>query len=148
MTTNDDELIRDLGRVLDLTDPVPPMVTEYAKAGYDWRDIDAELAELVFDSAETGLVGVRGGDMSRQMTFRAPGAEIEVELLSANSRRIVGQLVPPQETTIELRFGGRSIETTTDHLGRFTFEDIPSGPISLRCSVGGDQMIRIDWMLL
>ncbi|MDQ3783085.1 MAG: hypothetical protein M3349_09145 [Actinomycetota bacterium] len=148
MTMTDDQLMADLARALVLTDPVPATVTEFAKASFDWRDIDAQMAELVYDSAEAGLVGVRGDEQSRQLTFRAPGVEIEVELVSERSRRIVGQLVPPQETVVELRFDGSALETTTDRLGRFSFDDVPTGPISLRCNVGDDQSVRTDWVLM
>ena len=148
MSTDDNEFIAEIGRMLDIADPVPEIVTEYAKAGYGWRDLDAELAELVFDSAESGLVGVRGADASRQMTFRAPGVEIEVEVTSIEGRRIIGQLVPPQELTVELRHGDRSTETTADDLGRFRFDEIPAGPVSLRVRIGDDHTVRTDWMLL
>ncbi len=148
MTTDDDRFITEIGMMLEQADPVPEMVTEYAKAGYGWRDLDAELAELVFDSAEAGLVGVRGSDTTRQMTFRAPGVEIEVELLSAENRRIIGQLVPPQALTVELRHVDRAIVTTSDSLGRFRFDDVPTGPVSLRCRISEGQSIRTDWMLL
>jgi hypothetical protein len=147
MTTSDDHMITEIGMMLEQADPVPDMVTEYAKAGYGWRDLDAELAELVFDSAEAGLVGVRGSDTTRQMTFRAPGVEIEVEVLSTENRRIIGQLVPPQELTVELRHGDQVIETTSDSLGRFRFDDVPTGPVSLRCRIGEGHTIRTDWML-
>ena len=148
MTTNDDQMITEIGTMLEAADPIPEMVTEYAKAGYGWRDLDAELAELVFDSAEAGLVGVRGSDTTRQMTFRAPGVEIEVELVSNENRRIIGQLVPPQALTVELRHGDQTTETTSDDLGRFRFDDVPTGPVSLRCRIGDGQSIRTDWMLL
>jgi hypothetical protein len=148
MTTSEDHMITEIGMMLEQADPVPDMVTEYAKAGYGWRDLDAELAELVFDSAEAGLVGVRGSDTTRQMTFRAPGVEIEVEVLSTEGRRIIGQLVPPQELTVELRHGDQAIETTSDSLGRFRFDDVPTGPVSLRCRIGEGHTIRTDWMLL
>lgn len=148
MTMTDDQLMADLARVLELTDPVPAPVTAFAKASFGWRDLDAQLAELVYDSAEAGLVGVRGGEQARQLTFRAPGVEIEVELVSEQTRRIVGQLIPPQETTVELRFDGSAMETTTDRLGRFSFDKVPTGPISLRCNVGDDQSVRTDWVLM
>jgi hypothetical protein len=92
-----DELLGRLGEALLAADPVPERVLAGARAAFTWRTIDAELAELVFDSA-TEPTGVRGGveDTARQVTFQAPGVEIEVMVIDDGSRRIVGQLVPPE----------------------------------------------------
>lgn len=144
----DDELLAALGRALREADPVPGPVTEFAKAGFGWRTIDAELAELVFDSASEELVGVRSEDDTRQVTFRAPGVEIEVAVLAEGARRIIGQLVPPQQAEIELRYNGESRSTQSDHLGRFTFHEVPTGPISLRCDLGDNQTVQTDWMIV
>ena len=144
---SDDELLAELARALQAADPVPQAVTEYATAGFGWRTLDADLAELVFDSAVAGLAGVRGQAESREITFQAPGVEIEVQVLSEGSRRIMGQLVPPQRAEIILRYDGRSLTTESDDLGRFSFQDVPSGPISLRCVLGGDQTVQTDWFL-
>ncbi len=145
---DDQGLIEVLGEVLDAVDPVPAAVTEFAKAGFGWRNIDAELAELVYDSATEELAGVRSESETRQVTFRAPGVEIEVAVVDEDSRRIVGQLVPPQRATIELRFGTERQTTESDSLGRFTFHDVPTGPISLRCDLGGDQSVQTDWLIV
>ncbi len=143
---SDEELLAALGRALNQADPVPHAVSEYARAGFGWRALDAELAELVFDSAIEELVGVRGEE-TRQVTFRSPGLEIEVAVLGEGSRRIIGQLVPPQVATIEMRHDGHSTETTSDDLGRFTFDGVPAGPISLRCSLGG-LTVQTDWVIV
>ena len=148
---SDDQLMAELVAAIEAGDPVPAAVTAAAKASYTWRTVDAELAELVFDSASEELAGVRGGEEStRQVTFRAPGVEIEVAVLSEGARRIIGQLVPPQQAEIELRYGSDARTVRSDHLGRFTFHDVPVGPISLRCTFGDDdaQVVQTDWMLL
>ena len=145
---DDDQLLEALGQALRETDPVPNAVTEFAKAGYGWRNLDAQLAELVFDSAVEELVGVRSESETREVTFRAPGVEIEVAVLSEDSRRIVGQLIPPQAADIELRYNGETRSTRSDHLGRFTFHDVPQGPISLRCDLGDDQTVQTDWLIV
>ncbi len=144
----DDELLATLGRALDAFDPVPPAVKEYSLAGFGWRTIDAELAELVFDSAVAELAGVRGGEETREITFRAPGVEIEVVVLSEDTRRIVGQLVPPQRAAIELRSAGGDLETIeSDDLGRFSFSEVPTGNVSLRCLLADDQTVQTDWVI-
>jgi hypothetical protein len=146
----DEQLLSDVGAAIAAADAVPAAVLDAAKASFTWRTVDAELAELVFDSATEELVGVRSAsETTRQMTFRAPGVEIEVSLLSEGTRRIIGQLVPPQHAEIELRYGTESRRVTTDHLGRFTLHDVPVGPVSLRCIYGDDAaVVQTDWMLL
>jgi hypothetical protein len=79
--------------------PAPP---------WTWRTIDEELATLVFDSASE-LTGVRSEDTARQLTFRAPGMEIEVMVVDEATRRVVGQLVPPGAFTISLLVGDAEV---------------------------------------
>jgi hypothetical protein len=100
----DDQLIASLGEAIRRADPVPEHVLAGARAAFTWRTIDAELAELVFDSA-TELSGVRSETMSRQVTFQAPGVEIEVMVIDNGQRRIVGQLIPASEVTVQLTSG-------------------------------------------
>ncbi|HEX9855342.1 MAG TPA: hypothetical protein VGC47_08515 [Acidimicrobiia bacterium] len=147
--TTEDRLLAELAGALHDVDPVPDAVIEAAKVSYTWRTVDAELAELVYDSAAADLAGVRGGEGTRQVTFRAPGIEIEVAVVAEGARRIIGQLVPPQRASVELRFQSDSVTTESDDLGRFTFDEVPIGPISLRCTLGdGESVVQTDWMLL
>ena len=132
---------------LSATDPVPESALEAAKAAFTWRTIDAELAELVFDSAESGLVGVRG-EAARQVTFRAPGVEIEVMVVDDDARRIVGQLVPPQQATVELHAHGKVREQGTDSLGRFTFEGIIPGPVKLTVQTADGGTVATEWLMM
>lgn len=144
---SEEQLLAELGTTLDELDPVPAVATEFARAAFTWRSIDAELAELVFDSADDQLAGVRSAGGGRQMTFRAPGLEIEVVVMAEGARRLVGQLVPPQAAEIELLYQSEVRSATSDSLGRFTFLDVPVGPVSIRCTVEGTT-IQTDWMIV
>ena len=144
----DDQLIATLGDAIRHADPVPERVLAGARAAFTWRTIDAELAELVFDSA-TELTGVRSEDMARQVTFQAPGVEIEVMVIENGQRRIVGQLVPPSEVTVQLVSGEGVAETQTDELGRFTFTDVQPGPVRLSVlGSSGEDVVHTEWILL
>ena len=148
MTVSDDEMLALLGRALRASEPVPDRVIAGARAAWTWRTIDEELAELVFDSAAE-LTGVRSEDTARQLTFRAPGVEIEVMVVDEASRRIVGQLIPPGEFTVQLAVGDRVLEESTDRLGRFTFDAVAPGPV--RISVidpDGTHVVSTEWVLL
>ncbi len=144
----DDQLIATLGDAIRRADPVPENVLAGARAAFTWRTIDAELAELVFDSASE-LTGVRSETSPRQVTFQAPGVEIEVMVIENGQRRIVGQLIPPSEVTIQLASGDSVAETQTDDLGRFTFDDVQPGPVRLSVlGSSGEDVVHTEWILL
>lgn len=128
---SDDRLLAELRTSLDLTDPPPERLATVAKGALAWRSIDAELAELAFDSSRD-LAGVRDQAVHRQLTFETVDLEIEVMMSDPQNRRLVGQLVPAAETTVVLISGDveqQRFTTTADHLGRFAFDDVPIGPI-------------------
>jgi len=148
MPVSDDELLELLGRALRAADPVPDDVLHGARAAWTWRTIDEELAELVFDSAAE-LTGVRSEETARQLTFRAPGMEIEVMVVDEASRRVVGQLVPPGAFTVTLLAGDEEHEQTTDRLGRFSFDAVRPGPVRLAVSgPDGVHIVTTEWVLL
>jgi hypothetical protein len=148
MTASDDDIIALVGHALRAAEPVPERVLVGARAAWTWRTIDAELAELVFDSAlET--TGVRSEDTARQLTFRAPGVEIEVMVVDGTTRRVVGQLIPPSELTVQLTSGDHVAEQPSDRMGRFAFDDVPPGPVRLTIlDANGVQTIATEWVLL
>ena len=147
----DDALRADL-RLAGQLDEVPAETVAAAKASFLWRTIDAELAELVADSAEEDklLVGVRSTGTVRMLTFRSPTLTVEVEALSVGSRRrLVGQIVPPQVGRIAVRHRGGTMSIAADELGRFSADEVLPGPVSLHCSgVGGGNVITTDWVVV
>lgn len=146
MNTHDDDRLQQLlSEALRLVDPVPEHVVDAAKEAYTWRTIDAELAELVYDSANQEPVGVRGEAAARQVTFRAPGVEIEIMVMSADTRRLVGQLVPPQQATIQLRHGDSIREVGSDNLGRFSFADVPTGAVQVVVVTATANRVVTEW---
>jgi hypothetical protein len=131
-------------------DPVPPSVIDAARAAFAWRTIDAELAELTYDSAleDRALAGVRGASSPRRLTFESPGLTVEVEVGEGAVPRLMGQLVPALGGTVELRHAGGSLSLAVDELGRFAVEQIPAGPLSLRCRAGADAAVETEWVAI
>ncbi|MGH9225057.1 MAG: hypothetical protein ACRD2W_15055 [Acidimicrobiales bacterium] len=140
--------LQDAGKL----EAVPADLVAAAKAAIMWRTMDAELAELTYDSQadDLALAGVRSGEPSRLLTFEAPGLIVEVETLDAGTRRrLVGQLVPAQPGRIEVRHGGGTAEVPVDELGRFTADDVVPGPVSLRCTgAEGSVAVVTDWVVV
>ena len=107
--------------------------------------IDAELAELVFDSARDELVGVRSETLAeRQLTFQSPTVEIEI-MLVGDTRHLVGQLVPAQDAEVTLITELASTDVTTDNLGRFDFKGVEHGRIRLQVRTVGGPSITTQW---
>ena len=146
----DDRLLGELGDALATGDPVPEAVLDAARAAFTWRTIDAELAELVFDSVVDEVAGVRGGTATgdRHMSFRAPGVEVEILINGVSDRRVTGQLVPPAEAAIEIVADGFTQATETDEMGRFGFDGVPAGPASITCRLSDGRIIKTDWVAL
>lgn len=148
MSADDDGVLELLGRALRAAEPVPDHVVTGARAASTWRTVDEELAELVFDSAVEAS-GVRSEQTARQLTFRGAGLEIEVMVVDDTVRRLVGQLVPPQATTVQLTGGDHVDEQRCDHLGRFTFEAIAPGPVRLSVlDAATSAVVSTQWILL
>jgi hypothetical protein len=49
---HEERLLSQLLRGLDESDPVPADVTDFAKAALSWQTIDADLAQLTYDSID------------------------------------------------------------------------------------------------
>lgn len=148
----DRRLIDLLRHVVGLADPVPERVLHAARGSFAWRTIDAELAELAYDSAadaEAALVRTTGA--KRLLTFDAAGITVELEVAEAEGRRrLEGQLVPPQRAAIEVRHAGGIVETEADELGRFSADGLEHGPVSLLCRLhdGDGAPIVTDWLVI
>lgn len=145
--TSDDRLLDELRRALEAADPVPEDVLAAAKASFTWRTVEAELAEIAFDSATEELAGVRSEGADRQLTFRAEAVEVEILVYGGERRRIVGQLVPPCSATVELVSGTDILRTDTGDDGTFTFTEVREGPVTIRCSIG-DTTIATESLVL
>jgi hypothetical protein len=132
---DDTRLEEELRELAARLEPVPDRLVQAALDAYAWRTVDAELAELAFDSLadqdEAALV--RGQQQERLLSFRARGLTIEVEVSAAGpARRLIGQLVPPQRAQVQIRHRAEVVTVATDEFGRFVADRMPAGPISLR----------------
>ena len=137
---------------LAAADPPPADIVESARGIYSWRTIDAELAELSYDSEldEEALAGVRGAGELRQLTFEAEGVRLDVEVTTGPPTRLVGQLAPPGVARVEVRSPESSVTVDTDDHGRFSVTELPSGPVSLRCTplTSGGGTVETGWVVI
>lgn len=138
---NDDDLMEELRGALT-PDPVPVGVVAAVRASFTWRSVDEELAELLSDSADLALTGVRGaGD--RRLSFEAPQLVIEFVLVPGpRGSRLEGQLAPAGAARIEVRHGSELTEIEADDHGRFVLDGVGNGPLALRVLRGDDRPVR------
>jgi hypothetical protein len=133
----DERLMAELREIFAEVDPVPPLVIETAKASLGWRRLDADLAELLTDSAlrEESFAMTRGGEAAvRSVTFSSTDLTIDVEVHADDqARTLLGQLSPPSPATIEIQTTEKTqFSAQTDRLGRFRVRLPVGGPVRLR----------------
>jgi hypothetical protein len=147
-----DPFWQEVAAVVRAADPVSPELLRIGRDSFTWRTIEAELAELAFDSVGHALTGVRGSPQQRQLTFEAPSLTLEVEVSAEGEhRRLLGQLIPPQPAHVMIRHQGGVVAVEADQTGRFLVDDLPAGPGSLRCHLGGGAggtPVVTDWVML
>jgi hypothetical protein len=141
---SDDELLADLAAVLH--GPGSPSDAARA-AAYDaigLRSLEHELAALVEDTLLAAPSAAVRGERERVVTFRAPSLVIEVRVdTRGRTRRLVGQLDPPDALQLEVVVGDRSTAAAADERGRFVVEGLPSGPLQVRVS---SPSVRTSWL--
>lgn len=144
ITAEDATLLAELESAVAIHDPVPPQVTAAARAAFTWRTVDAELAELVFDSA-VEVTGVRGMAWPRQLSFEARDTSIEIEI---TDDRIVGQVVPPAAIEIVITSPDGTEQTgRADTTGHFTFSDLGPGTVRIHAGLP-DGTVTTQWFTL
>lgn len=132
---DDDALIDALSRASLRFDPVPESALRVANGALAWRDVDAELAALLSDSAveDEALAGVRSIALPRLLVFESGALEVELELEEEqDGRRVVGLIAPGGAARVIVETArGTVAETAADDLGRFAVA-VPEGPFRLR----------------
>ena len=86
MSTSDELLMAELGSAIEQHDPVPSTAIEAARAAFAWRTFDAEVAELLFDSARDDVVVTPADALWERNTFEERGGQ-ETEGKRQRSKR-------------------------------------------------------------
>lgn len=144
----DDQILARLREGLGQSDPVPSDVTEFAKAAFSWRNIDAELAELDFDSIDEDLPsGVRSATTARMVSFQVGKWMLDIEYDEA-SGHLMGHISPEAAYTVELHTAGALFSVESDEVGRFEADGIARGPLSMVLRFQDGQVIKTQWVVL
>lgn len=144
--SDDDQLMADLADALRSGGSVPPEVVSAAKAVFDLRTLDAELARLTYDSRlDVELAGaLRSDKLSvRSLVFGVGELNLDLDVLPDT---LVGQVTPVQagRITVEAR-DGRSAAGEVDATGMFSVAWTTPGEMRLRVELAGGSSFVTEW---
>lgn len=126
---NDDHTDDLLGRLAEAYDDLPLVPERLVSAAHDafsWRRADAELAELLDDSAGSELVGIRGASSDRR-AFRYGAGEFVIRVHLTEATLIV-MVEPPVSIVCRVVNERGTTEHHTDELGELA-TDAPELPM-------------------
>jgi hypothetical protein len=146
---NDEELVAALQHALAARQAVPAEFVEAGKSAFAWHNIDAELAQLTYDSVRDAepVAATRAEAASiRALTFTSAHLTIELEVTPDS---LVGQIVPVQAATIEVQArAGDPVPVAADEIGCFLIHPIPRGPFRLHCHLASGADVLTNWITL
>ena len=145
---DDEQLLGALREAMRAREAVPSWFVEMGKNAYAWHNIDAELAQLTYDSqADTEqLAFVRSETASiRSLTFTSAHLSLELEV---GKDSLLGQVIPPQAGTLETYTRTGLATLPVDESGYFAVEPIPASPFRLRFRTGGGADVVTGWITL
>jgi hypothetical protein len=152
---NDDEgLGAALAEALAERTAVPASMVDAGKAAFAWHGVDAELAELRYDSAvgapDAGYAAATRATENRPdtgtlrtLTFAAERLTVELDI---TADAILGQLIPAGAGRAELRTGDTTKTVEIDEDGWFTIRPIPTTQFRLRCTTQDGQAALTPWI--
>jgi hypothetical protein len=146
----DDEILAMLAQAQQAADSVPRNFIEIGKATYAWRDIDAELAELTYDSAleEAHLTARMRAERAhlRALTFTSTALTIEIEI---TDEAVLGQVIPLQAGEVEVNTpAGTAGTALIDNIGCFAIRPIPGGSFRLHCRTTSGTCVSTSWVTI
>ena len=148
---SDEQLLSALRAAAAVTDPPPEEVVLAARSAIAYRSLDAQLAEIVSDSAaadEKILAGVRSGPRSRHVVFRAPAASLELELqIGATEVDLTGQIDPAGHPRLTVEHRSGAIEVDVSDAGDFVVPGCPRGPLRLRLARASGAAVATAWIV-
>jgi hypothetical protein len=145
---DDEQLVTALGEAMKARQTVPSWFTETGKSAYAWHNIDAELAQLTYDSrTDADAMAVARSETAsiRALTFTSAHLSIELEVAEGS---LLGQIVPPQAGTLETHTKTGITTSPVDEAGFFALEPIPPGPFLLRFRTTDGAYVMTGWITL
>ncbi|MGB8384646.1 MAG: hypothetical protein WCG47_25960 [Dermatophilaceae bacterium] len=154
LTPSDLTLLTMLRRVVEVLDPEPEYLRELGRAAFSVRRVDAELAELVSDSALQRELVRSASEDPRLLTFQVGGLFIELQVSRLETRRELIGLVEGLESAgegegrVEIEAArGDVLSAPLDEFGRFGFDEVPMRLVRFRVLTTAVD-VTTDWVNL
>lgn len=146
---DDEEIVLALRDAVRARQEVPAEFVTAGKSAFAWHNIDAELAQLTYDSqrdlADAAAVRTEAASI-RALTFTSARLTIELEV---TQDALVGQIVPAQTAIVKIRFrSGGETDVSADDIGCFTIEPIPIEQFRLECRTADGVQALTGWVAL
>ena len=145
---DDEQLLGALREAMQARQAVPSWFVTTGKNAYAWHNIDAELAQLTYDSqADTEeLALVRSETASiRALTFTSAHLSLELEV---GTDALFVQVMPPQAGNLETHTKAGTTTSPGDESGYFAVEPIPPNPFRLRFHTSDGADVVTGWITL
>jgi hypothetical protein len=150
MSTPEDRLEARLRAIATEADPPPELVLESARAAFAMRDLDAELASLIADSAldEAGVLTRSVVADVRMLSFECGTVSVELDVDAdplTRSLRLRGLAVGAVGDVVVVRSDGRTA-VPLDEDGRFGLGDVAPGPVRLELTTPDGRRVTTSWV--
>ena len=144
---DDEQLLAALREAMRAREAVPAGFVETGRSAYAWHNIDAELAQLTYDSRREPALGLRSETASiRALTFTSAHLSLELEV---TGDALLGQIIPLRSGTLEIQTrAGATTTTPVDEIGCFAIDPIPDVPFRLRCRTADGADVLTGWITL
>jgi hypothetical protein len=147
---DDEELLAALGDAMRARQAVPEWFVETGKNAYAWHNIDAELAQLTYDSDSdtdrSRAAAVRSEAASiRALAFTSSHLRLELEVTESS---LIGQIIPPRAGTLEVHTTAGVTSSPVDEIGCFAVDPKPASPFRLRCRTEDGDDVLTGWITL
>jgi hypothetical protein len=146
---DDDRLLAALNEAIKARQAVPSWFIETGKNAFAWHNIDAELAQLTYDSnVDRREVAVMRSETAsiRALTFTSEHLTVELEVTEDS---LLGQLLPPRAGEVEIHTRAGEVSTAeVDEIGCFSVGPIPDSPFRLRCRTADRTDVLTGWITI
>jgi len=145
---DDERLLGELREAMKARQAVPSWFVETGKNAYAWHNIDAELAQLTYDSdSDVGRAAVTRSESAsiRALTFTSAHLSLELEVTEDS---LLGQIIPPRAGTLEVHTAAGVASSPVDEIGCFVVDPIPASPFRLRCRAEDGTDVLTGWITL
>jgi len=148
---HDERLLAALREASRARQDVPSWFTQAGQSAYAWHDLDAQLAQLTYDSSrDQDLEAVMRSASTRSerasihaLTFTSVRLSIELEV---STDSLIGQIIPPRRGAIEQQASdGETVTAPIDEIGCFYIQPVPTGPFRLRCRTEDGIDVVTNW---